>query len=513
MKPARTIPILLLAAFLLPFGVRYLAYYRGAYQAPEIAAVNPKTIVLPAVEHTVFEDHPVVGEGRVILDLSKQNNLETDDLTPLRNRLGARGLQVTGFDGQDTSLVEVLRGATALVVAGPTLAYTADEVAAVKAFVGDGGRLLIAADPTRPIPAFDEYDPYAMFFSISAAPEANSIANPFGILFFADYLYNTKENAGNFRNVRFAPGESAGALGEGVQNVIFFAAHSLRSEGPALLVGDKDTQSNVRRGESPLTPAALSADGQVLALGDITFLTPPYNTQGDNDRFLSNLADWLAQGRRDWSLEEFPYLFQRPVDIVQTFAEALEPGLIAATSPLQETLTRAGLQAGLSQEAADTHDAIYLATFNELEAVKDYLKTAQVEITYPEEAATPTEEPASTEIDQGKIQVEGLGAFVAQGSSLFLVDQAETQTVLVVVAEDEAAMGLALERLAAGDFSNCASYQALKVCSNDGSTAFGPDQEGQKGWMEPEVRWAKYSSYLRMPAKASSPPLTIWNLS
>ena len=43
----------------------------------------------------------------------------------------------------------------------------------------------------------------------------------------------------------------------------------------------------------------------------------PYHTVEDNDQFLSNIANWLAidERRRD-DLEDFPYLFGRPVDLV-----------------------------------------------------------------------------------------------------------------------------------------------------------------------------------------------------
>ncbi len=55
--------------------------------------------------------------------------------------------------------------------------------------------------------------------------------------------------------------------------------------------------------------AVLSKDGNVFAAGDFTFLTPPYNTVGDNSTFINNIADFLLGGQRKYVLADFPYIF------------------------------------------------------------------------------------------------------------------------------------------------------------------------------------------------------------
>jgi hypothetical protein len=484
MKAKRWIPLIMLVVFTLPFAVRFLSYYRGSYQAPEISTVDPVSLVQPTLEHRMVQDTPVLSDGRVIIDLSKENNLQVDDLTPLRDRLAARGLEVVSFTGFDSSLAEVLNGATALVVAVPTLSYPDDEVLAVRDFVQDGGRLLLVADPTRPIPASDDDfldSLLSLYYSTPATPEINSLANPFGIMYFADYLYNLVENAGNYRNVLFQPGIETGTLVEGVESVVFLAAHSLSTEGEKVFVGDANTLSNTRPAEKLLSPAVISPNGQVLALGDLTFMTPAYHTRGDNDRFLSNLADWLASGQRDWSLEEFPYLFHQPVDIVQTFSEAFEPGFIAAITPLKGNLEAAGLQAGLSQVPQAGHDMIYLTTFETLEPVQEYLDNALVTISVPDELQVSGEDagPEAKEIEAGTILVEGWGTFQSTGASLFVVDQSTERTTLVVMAEDEDAISVALDRMAYNDFSGCESNKTVRVCPNDAASEFGAGSEEQ----------------------------------
>jgi hypothetical protein len=313
--------ILLLA---LPVAVRWFRYERATYKAPEIPQVSTDQIVLPTVAYNPYVDQPVVGEGRVILDLAHGNNLQIDDLTPLRERLSARGVSVQVYDGYSNTLSASLRGATALVVVSPTYEFGAEEQEAIRAFVEDGGRLLLAADPTRAAQTSDDYyDLDSIFFPTSAVPAANSLANAFGVAYFDDYLYSLSDNAGNYRNVQFSSFDSGQPLTQGLDTVVLFATHSLRGGDTPLLVGDAEIRSNVRTGESGLAAAVLAAEGRVLVMGDMTFLISPYHTTADNDHFLSNLADWLAVDARQWDLRDFPYLFARPVNVVQTFAERL----------------------------------------------------------------------------------------------------------------------------------------------------------------------------------------------
>ncbi len=100
MKTAARILIflVLLAA---PAAGRFLWFYHGDYQAPQIAAIDPQSIQLPVSQYRVYADHPTPGSGRVVLDLSHANNVQADDLTPLRERLAARQVDVSVFDGEN----------------------------------------------------------------------------------------------------------------------------------------------------------------------------------------------------------------------------------------------------------------------------------------------------------------------------------------------------------------------------------------------------------------------------
>ncbi len=126
-----------------------------------------------------------------------------------------------------------LRYAQALVIISPGASFTATEVQTIQAFVDKGGRLLLVGDPTRFGVLMDEYGDYAGLDS--DATHLNSLAAQFDLVFQPDYLYNTAEYEGNYRNIRLTEMASQPLTG-GLEQVVFYAAHSLISGQPALIV-------------------------------------------------------------------------------------------------------------------------------------------------------------------------------------------------------------------------------------------------------------------------------------
>jgi len=474
-----TIAVLLLV---FPVAWRWVWFNRGKYTPPTISQIDGEQIEVSPPEYSPITDEAAQGGGRVVFDLAHYNNLEVDDLTPLRDRLIARGATIRTHDGLTTSLESQLRGAIALVVAAPTFSFTGAESNAVLEFVESGGRVLLMADPTRPIPIEDEeefLDLSDIFFPESAIPAINSLASPLGVVYFDDYVYNLVDNEGNYRNVRLSPVDGDSPLVEDLETVVFFAAHSLRSEGPSLLVGDQNTSSSLRTGEGDLAAAVLSADGRVLALGDLTSLTAPYHAVADNDRFLSNIADWLATAEREWNLTDFPYLFQRPVDLVQTSGEFLDPRLISRSGQLSDVLALADLTLELRDSADPDHDAIYVGTFDDVELVQEYLDDAGVVITLVDEEETTT---TAAEEEEGEVrdnvQVEELGTVPTEGTTLFVVHRSAGRVAVVALGEDGDAAMDALDRLWAADFIGCVDSEHVTLCSTgEAEDGLGLDEE------------------------------------
>ena len=84
--------------------------------------------------------------------------------------------------------------------------------------------------------------------------------------------------------------------------------------------------------------AALDKTGNVLAVGDFTFLTSPYDTVGDNAVFISNIAHFLLGGTLKYTLANFPYLFTgTSVDILPTSNVEMTADLIGAISKFQSS--------------------------------------------------------------------------------------------------------------------------------------------------------------------------------
>jgi hypothetical protein len=488
----RTKLIIAIVLVALPLAGRWIWFYRGAYTPPTIAELDSSQMEVPLPAYSPVTEEVVQERGRVLIDLGHANNLEVDDLTPLRERLIARGATTETYDGLFVSLDSQLRGAVALIVAAPTFSFTPLEASAVVDFVQDGGRVLLIADPTRPVPVPEEQqslDLTDVFFPESAIPAINSVADPLGVVYFDDYVYNLVENEGNYRNVRLAPENSDSPLTEDLETVVFFAAHSLRSDGPSLLQGDQNTFSSLRTGEVGLTAAALSADGGVLALGDLTLITAPYHTVQDNDQFLSNVADWLMSAERLWDLRDFPYLFQRPVDLVQVSGEFVDPRLVAKSGELDQVLALADLTLTLRDAAERGHDALFVGTFDDVELVQEYLDQAGVVITIVEqEGATPTPTPTPEEEEEQRdtIAVEGLGSVLLQGTTLYLVDQSDDQVVVVALAEDGEAAMQALDRLTLADFAGCVDSDRVTLCSTgEAGEGVGLDEEPEEQRGEP----------------------------
>lgn len=478
--------LLFIVLLALPIAARQLWFYRGSYQPQAIPDPEQISLELPEVAYQPFQDRPQPGRGRVVIDLAHNNNLQIDDLTPLKERLAAREVEIVELTDY-LALEETLRGATAYVTLAPTIRFETFERQALRRFVEDGGRILIAADPTRPVPPDAEegfLDLFSIFFPTSAVPVANSLSSAFGVVYFDDYLYNLQSSEGNYRNVRFSQIANH-PLTSGLDSVVFFAAHSLQG-GQPLLTGDDDTRSNRRTGESGLSPAVLAADGAVLALGDLTFLTAPYHSIADNDPFLSNIADWLAVDQRDWNIAEFPYLFDDTVTLVPLAQGDLDPRFFVLGSTLQRTFDNAGIELQLGTEISPTQDTVLLGTYLDYEAASDILQTAGVTVTLTFSETAESETPTLDDLQEGRLQVSGLGTIDIFGTTLYVEHDFGDETALLILADSEQNARLALENLAAGVFEGCLEAENVTLCStgqvNDQQT---PPANGETGTQPP----------------------------
>jgi hypothetical protein len=133
---------------------------------------------------------------------------------------------------------------------------------------------------------------------------------PFGLSFEDDYLYNVVRHEGNYQNILLRT-FAEGPLTAGLSEVAFYATHSIHTAGGGLILADADTHSSTDELGRNLAVAAVDPTGQVLLLGDLTFMTSPYAGVLDNGRLVANVADFLAAAERRYGIADFPYFFRR----------------------------------------------------------------------------------------------------------------------------------------------------------------------------------------------------------
>lgn len=405
MRKAIILVLIFLVLLVTPFVVRYARFYRlsVADRAP-VPVYEPDAIQpVPTPDSFAFVDEPAVGQGLVLLDEAHRNNFQLDDISYLDGRLAARGFELLHYTGGD--LARQLRPVTAFITISPLDAFSQAEIQALSRFVERGGRLLMVGDPTRFEVVVDESDPFAFTFQLDTDKiPLNSLANEFDLIFNGDYLYNTVENEGNFRNIILKQdGMSENWLLADVSQLAFYSAHSLQV-GPTavpLITADGNTWSSATDRPGGLAVAATGQDGRVLALGDIHFLNNPYFTVYDNSRFIAHIADFLTESAdRQLTLGDFPYFFQQPVNLVFTGSPDLGAGAFDDIIALQDAFQKADIPLTLTAEAQSNHDVLYLGLYNQSDEVADILTSAGISLTIqpPILAAAEEKELADTPV-------------------------------------------------------------------------------------------------------------------
>ena len=455
----RRLTLLGLALLVVPALVRGPWFYQGVYwrgspvATPEYASFTVplpplSTAEAPAARSALHGAH-------VLIDQSHANNFLAAELEPLVRAVSAHGGQVEFLTSSDSgSLATRLAAATALVVAAPNAPFTRDDVQRVEAFVGRGGRVLVLTDPTRGSPQYDSY------YSDTSTPlddssAANTLLAPFEIAVADDYLYNLNENEGNFRNVlltRFAASPLTADLGR----VAFYAAHSIVSpSGLALISADEHTLSSRTDRGGDLAAAVLAANERVLAVGDLSFLSPPYDHVADNARWIFNLVSFLLGGEPSRAPTDFPYIFSGPV-VVQALGELeMSTDLITALSSLQSTLDESGLALTMAQSPEVSANRIVLATY----ADKDELATFVdgFEIGLPGADGDP--------LAPSELQLPGWRTLDASAVGLMLVARNAGQTTLTLIGADASAVIELISALATHDFSMCIGQEGIAACA------------------------------------------------
>ncbi|VVB85847.1 Uncharacterised protein [uncultured archaeon] len=252
------------------FLAQVLFFYRGIYipsqvKEPDFLGINVNSSVPLEINDSFTK-----GSGTVLIDMSHGNKFDPDDMNFLLSRIMARGYHIEYLkDGSD--LDKNLSDVTSFVVISPAASFSEEYVKSVKDFINRDGRLLMLSEPIN-------------------KSSINSLASEFGILFWNDYLYNLKENDGNFKYIYLTEFTEKN-ITKGLHRIVFYTPGSVFGNGIIFTDNETYSSSSGVKGRYPVAVEAM--DSRIIAIGDVTFLSEPYNVM-DNNRLIYNIADFLA---------------------------------------------------------------------------------------------------------------------------------------------------------------------------------------------------------------------------
>ena len=414
-------------------------FYEGDYVPSPVIKPGYENITATLTpQPSKFTDVYQEGEGMVVVDLAHDNNFTLAELNPLWLRIVSRGYTIEYLKKETNEeakgsvskkLEEKLRLADALVVILPVTSYSEEEVQLVREFVDKGGKLLLIADPTR-------------------HSNVNSVSAEFGLVFESGYLYNLTENEGNFRNI-FIYQFGTDDLTKSLTKIVFYTASYISPDTYGIGFTDNNTFASVTEVKERVSPIALGSNSRVLAISDLTFMTEPHNTVYDNNQFISNISDWLAESERVYLLSDFPHFISDDVDIAYT-----DPSVLDMATRLKVLLTDMGKEAEISQREAPitlSRDTIFLGLFKETEAIKSYLDGANISID-------------TTENELITIEIGDMGEVYKEGTSLIYLSGEASKRLLLILADTENMLKETVDLLEEGKFRQWLVTDRLAIC-------------------------------------------------
>lgn len=442
----------LAAALAIAFIGRTAVFYRGAYQGPQVPVSTPS---LPQVLADTFSGKPEVdGSGeQILIDQAHSNAFRQDELTFFFSRMTDVGAGLRFADSQEEFLDGLARASSVIVIA-PEGFFSREEADAIAKFVAKGGHLIIIGDPTR----------------MQNTEAINSLASRFGLIYQQDFIYNLSENDGGYANVIFSEFGEDLPLTEGLDEVVFQTAHSLRApQDAALILGDGDTFSSRSEVPGGVIAAALTADERVLALPDMTFLTSPFNSFADNDLLIANIVAFAVTAERSYELADFPAGFSGPTRLV--FEDALVFNeMLADAVKLRSQLAEAGIEGELSDTLQDSDEQmLYFALYDTVsEDMLELLDDAGIVVT-PDE-----------------IEIEDVAVIEQRSTTFFHLlvpeesdDEEPGPARLVVLAQSESDLAGAIEALLDGSVAGCQVSPVTAICADSagGAGGDGPSED------------------------------------
>ena len=445
----RTHIFIAIALIALPVLLRVVYFYQLPYLNFAVQKPDYASFVIPEPPTPSSKVESVVNppDGKIVLiDNFHGNQFVADEIEPLVTAINAQGAQVE-FDTGEKPLAMELKYASAYIIFAPASAYSSEEQRIIRQFVASGGKLLVFSDPTRALIYYD-YSGNAV-----GSPDANFI-NPviasFGLTVSNDYLYDLESNEGNFRNVKFTR-FAENPLTKDLKMVVFYGAHSIHAEkGSPLVSGDDKTFSSLTDHGAGLTPLAISQDGQVLVAGDFSFISHPFDQVADNEQLLNHIAEFTVSGERSPELSNFPFVFQRPVNLVTTGKVELSYDILEPLASLQNTLKAINIPVNVRKTSGtESGDVIVLGTLQASEDLAAYIKPFSLDL----------------KSDKLSIGVKGMGKVGNTSMGVLLFNHGPKSNTLILLASTLQDLPRLITLVASGDLSTCLLQDNIGFCN------------------------------------------------
>ena len=491
----RSLIIIALAAFILPILIRGGWFYRGFYAGNnnikmpdyETFTLSQPTIATPAE----INYEPEMDKKVILFDQAHTNQYTLAEVDSLRNQLIARGAEVAILEPKGY-FSEMLNKADAFVVITPVHYFSYEEIEQIEEFVHRGGRLVVIADPTR---SYSEYDVEREDSVILV----NELLQPYQLSFRNDYAYNLTHNEGNYRNIFVYP-NGKNDLTNSVSELVFYGSHTLEKNIEKVLAGEEDTLSSLDDSGGELPIAAMDNSGNVLVIGDMTFMSNPYYQVADNYQFVQNIADFLVNGERTRNLYDFPSLFNQDIAITLTSEIELDKDIISIVADIKDQYGKDDLSVTLSNKIASGIDRIVLGIYPPDEDLDEEIRDLGIVFDLntptatpsPTPTQTPTETPVETPAAEGvsapESEVEndeeyfedayqngagnyyyvpGIGDIPTKGFGFILLKQDEKGNHLYLLSDSQENAANLLQLLVEGSLEGCLVTENIAVCEQN----------------------------------------------
>lgn len=469
--------LIVIICLLLPILARGVWFYQGLYvripsaQSPEYESftIPQPNLSTPRAIESQSQSQKLI----VLFDQAHSNLFSLPEIDPLTNAIIAMGGDVKVLDDK-YDLQGKLKEVNALVLIAPNSAYSDQDLLHITEFVQRGGRLLMISDPTRVSQEYYESVENNVSF-------ANHILEPFNLSFQTDYIYSITHNEGNYRNV-YVKVKEENPLTEGITTAVFYGAHPITGQHIPLLIGDETTLSSQTDQGSDLSVAAMSLNERVLVLGDMAFITTPFNQVEDNYQLLVNIAQFLVGTPRPRTLADFPDLFTRPVIVLQNADFDFSQDILTELAEIQENYLTNGISFSMADTPQSGSDLLVMGLYPPSEDLQPYTDdlginfngntainstTLAPEPTLPPDATpqpSPTPFPAIKPASGKFFSVPGFGQVPNRGFSFILYSQSDERNTLILLAESQDDLLDLLKMVENGSLNGCMLQPQIAIC-------------------------------------------------